>query len=275
MVRRALLVVVALAALLAPATASATLCGAKDPKTGETAIGRLTLDESSRTDLAYRRSEEPRALLLVFDVEGCSLDRHRTIPSPQVSVTASNGPNQDLPREAVGEPQATFIDPHQLEYRFDVDTDALPPGSYNGAIEIRAEYLQTSRTPVSASRSEPNWRIPAKYGMFGGAAGIIWYMLVTLASSAVPTGTTKARTFGHLALVFVVGVIFGGVAGYGFWHNQDVWTTDDNAWPTIVAGFTGATTSAVAALATQLIKHHSDDAKAKTAAAGTEPEAAS
>jgi hypothetical protein len=261
MARRALVILAAVAALLAPATASATLCGEKDPKSGQTAIGRLTLDESSRTDLVYRRSDEPRALLLVFDVDGCSLDRHRTIPSPLVTVAASNGPDRDLPAAAVGPPR-TAIDAHQIEYRFDVDTDALSPGSYNGAIEIRADYLQTARTPVSASRSEPDWRVPAAYGMVGGLAGIIWYMVVTFASSAVPTGSTRRATLVHVTVVGLVGVVFGGVAGYGFWHNQDVWTTDDNAWPTIVAGFTGATTGAVAALATQLIKHHSDAAKA-------------
>jgi hypothetical protein len=263
MARRALLAVATVAALLAPATASATRCGEKDPKTGQPVIGRLTLDASSRTDLAYRRSEEPRALLLVFDVEGCTLDRYQTIPSPQILITASNGPDQDLPIEAIRGPR-TSIDTHQIEYRFDIDTDALAPGSYNGAIELRAEYLQTARTPVTISRSEPNWHVPAVYGMLGGLAGIIWYMLVTFASSAVATGSTPWRMTGHVLVVGCVGVIFGAIAGYGFWHNQDVWTTDDNAWPTIVAGFTGATTGAVAALATQLIKHHSDEA-AKTA----------
>lgn len=262
MARSALLVLAVLATLVAPPTASALRCGQADPKTGQGAIGELTLDASSRTDLVYKRSEGPRALLLVFDVKGCTLSRYRTMPSPQIIVTASNGPGDDLPPEAVRLAR-TAIDTHQIEYRFDLDTGALPPGSYNGAIEIRADYLQTARTPVSASRSEPDWHVPVLYGMLGGAAGIIWYMLVALSSSAVPTGTTGRTTAAHVVLVGLVGVVFGGVAGYGFWHNQDVWTTDDNAWPTIVAGFTGATTGAVAALATQLIKFHSDAAKAK------------
>jgi hypothetical protein len=237
------------ATLLVPTSASAVLCGTKDPKTRHTAIGRLALSPASRTDLIYKRSTKPRAILLVFDVTGCSLDRYRSTPPPRIAVTASNGPNQDLPEESMQKSSMSFIDPQQVEYRFDVATSKLPPGSYNGAIEIRADYLSTTRTPVGVSRSEPRFLIPVGFGVLGGFAGIVWYLTISAFSSALPTDSRKARW-----VVGVVGVVAGGVAGLGFWNNQDVWTIADNAWATVIAGFTGATTGAVAALATHLVK---------------------
>lgn len=228
-------------ALLLPATASAVLCGAEDPATGRPAIGRLTLNGASRTDLVYRRGTAPRAIVLVFDVKGCTLSR-TTKPAPQVSMTASTGPGLDLPNAALRKPATAFVDRQQLEYRYDVVTSKLPPGSYNGTIEVRADYLNTVRTPVSVSRSEPLFLIPIAFGALGGLGGIAWYLI---ASATAVSETTRKRQ----AVVLVVGIAAGGITGLGFWTNQDVWTIGDNAWATVIAGFTGATTGAVTALA--------------------------
>jgi hypothetical protein len=258
--RLAVLVVLALAAAL-PGAASAAVCGTKDAKTGKPAVGQLSLNEASRTDLVYRRSVSPKAIMLVFDVKGCTISRDQR-PVPGLLVTPTNGPGADLPDDALMPVTSGYRGGTELEYRFDVDTDKLDPGSYNGAIELRSSYLRTTRTPVSVSRSEHRWLVPVGFGALGGLAGISWFLIVSAASSALPSGTRWAW------LVGAAGLVFGGIAGYGFWTNQDVWTMSDNAWATIVAGFTGATTGALAALTTQLVKQHSDAADAVAAAAG-------
>jgi hypothetical protein len=81
-------------------------------------------------------------------------------------------------------------------------------------------------------------------------------------SSALPTCRHR-----RLGILLALGAVFGGIAGYLFWTNQDVWTRGENGWATMVAGFTGATTGALAALATHLLKEHSTEAAALKAAA--------
>jgi hypothetical protein len=54
-----------------------------------------------------------------------------------------------------------------------------------------------------------------------------------------------------LAGVLTIGA--GLVAGFGYWHNQDVWTLGDNGWETLIAGFTASTAGALAGVTTALI----------------------
>jgi hypothetical protein len=241
-----------------PAPASATVCGKVDKKTKKPVFGQLNLNEASRTDLVYKRSTASKAILLVFDIKNCTLIRGQR-PAPGLAVTPTNGPGADLPREALLPVQVAYRGGSEVEYRFAVDTDRLSPGSYNGAIELRSRYLRTSRTPVSVSRSENRLPIPVAFGVVGGVVGITWFLILSVASSSLPDGRWWAL------LVVLAGVAFGGIAGYGSWTNQDVWTVSDNAWATIAAGFSGATTGALAALTTQLIKHHSDVAATRGA----------
>jgi hypothetical protein len=241
---------------LAPATHAAT-CGKRDPKTHQIALGQLTLNPASRTDVAYKRDKDPRSILLVFDVKGCTLDGTHQ-PAPEVVITPTTSPGKDLPEDALTPPSGQRRGESEVEYRFAIDSGKLDPGSYFGAVELTASDIRTTRTPISISRSENRLRVPAIFGALGGLAGMAWFLIVSYASSSLPTG----QKGWWAVLLLVLGALFGGIAGYLFWTNQDVWTRGDNGWATIVAGFTGATTGALAALTTQLVKYHSADAAA-------------
>jgi hypothetical protein len=242
-----------LIALCAVPSAHAATCGVKDARTGTIPVGQLTLNSASRTDVVYQRSTKPRSILLVFDVKGCTLEPGHQ-PDPDVAVTPTNSPGEDLPADALAGPAVALRGGREVEYAFPIDLGHLTPGSYFGAIEMRSAYLKTARTPVSVSRSESKWWIPVLYGAAGGLAGIMWFVIVSLASSALPD-----RSW-WIGLIIGLGVVFGAIGGYLSWRNQEVWTAADNAWATIGAGFTGATTGALAALTAQLVKKHSDDA---------------
>jgi hypothetical protein len=254
----ALVVVLAGLCGLAGPAAAATVCGQRDPETKRPAIGQLTLNEASRTDLVYKRSTAPREIMLVFDVKGCTLTPYQR-PDPGLAVTPSNGPGEDLPADALLPADVSYRGGSEVEYRFTVDTKHLAPGSYNAAVELRSRYLRTTRTPVSISRSENRLPVPVLFGALGGLAGITWFLVVSFVSSSLPSGWWWALVVG------LAGLAFGAAAGYGSWVNQEVWTMSDNAWATIVAGFSGSTTGALAAMTTQLIKQHSDAASAAEA----------
>jgi hypothetical protein len=247
--------------LCAVPSAGAATCGLRDEKTGTIPVGQLTLNSASRTDVVYKRSTKPRSILLVFDVKGCTLEAGHQ-PDPDVAVTPTNSPGEDLPEDALTQPTVALRGGREVEYEFPIDPRHLTPGSYFGAIEMRSAYLKTARTPVSVSRSESKWWIPVLYGAAGGFAGIMWFVIVSLASSALPD-----KSWWTL-LIIGLGVVFGGIGGYLSWRNQDVWTAADNAWATIGAGFTGATTGALAALSAELLKKHADEAKDAVARTG-------
>jgi hypothetical protein len=59
-------------------------------------------------------------------------------------------------------------------------------------------------------------------------------------------------------VISILAIGAGLVAGYAYWHNQDVWTVGENGWATLVAGFTASTTGALAGVTAALFSLNTD-----------------
>jgi hypothetical protein len=245
--------------VLGPGSAEAqatTRCGSTDPKTKTAVLGTLTLSDASTTSVAYKRSTARQTLLLMFAVEGCTLDPQQR-PVPRVEIVPSNGPGGEIPEQALA-PIRWRRNGDELTLRLEIDTDELGPGSYDGAVQLTSGYLHPSRTPVAISRSDDRWWLPVGIGAAGGLVGILWALLVAEASDRIHAFGDERKWL--LALIGA-GLGFGAAAGLGVWQDQDVWVLGDNGRATLLAGIAGSTTGALATLTGLLIKAPPESAK--------------
>lgn len=230
-----------LGAMFAPQAATAATCG--EPESDATGAGAakatLTLQEDSTADVSYKRSTDPKTLLLIFRVTGCELAKTQKDPDFEV-----------VPRKDFDELPAGVItllrarqDGTELSMRFSVDANKFKPGSYGSLIELRAPYLTLSRTPVSVSRSEDNWLVPFCIGALSGFVAILWFGLLKFFARE-----KLLIKWPWLIVVVIAGAIFGGLAVASSWWDQDVWSVDANLKAAIAAGVAGATTGAMLGL---------------------------
>jgi hypothetical protein len=236
-VRRCAYIIVSAALIAAPSASAASECGSPDPKTQTTARGTLTLDPDSVTAKAFKADTEPQTLLLRFKVTGCDLPADP--PPAETELLAKKGA-KDIPDGAITLVHAV-ADGSEYSLRLTADPSRFDPGAYGGIYELRAPYMVTTRTPIELSRSEDNALVPLGIGVAGGLAGLVWFLLLSLAKGA----KTKITRW-HYVIVFGAAAVAGALAVYGAYQSQDVWSFSANWASALGAAFTGATTGTMA-----------------------------
>lgn len=228
-----------------PASASAATCGKKDPRSGKTVRGVLALDEGqSDTDKAFKQDTGHKTLPLIFKVNGCDLANNA--PRPRLEVNPRKGSNE-LPRDGEAVSIKRVVpDGSTLEVFLDIDSGKFDPGSYGASVVLRAPYINSSRTPITVSRSEDTELIPAGIGALAALIGLLVYSLLQIVNQATLT-VANAKRF-VIGVIVVVGVVAGAFIGYLDYHDQVVWTFKDNWVATATAGFGGATGGVMAGL---------------------------
>jgi hypothetical protein len=239
------LVLAAGAALVGAPAAYSAPCGEKDPNgkppSTQPVRAMLALDEkSSRTIVAFKRAKGHQGINLVFTASGCELP---TNPAKPRLVMLTKSGSKDLPDSALS---VKSVEADGAEYilKVDVDANAFGPGTYDGQLAARAQYLApTNRTPVSVSRSDNRWWLPILIGALAGLAGLVWFGLLKAASQT-------ALTVGRGMLIFVVAacMVAGAISVFVSYWDQEVWSFSENFIGALTAGFTGATTGAMAGL---------------------------
>jgi len=221
-------------AISLPGSAAAAICGTKDAGTDTTLRGVLALDETDAvTDVAFKRQTGHKPLPLVFKVNGCELADDAA--APRLAVKRRKGIDA-LPAKAISI-ESVEPDGSTLDVNLDVDLGKFGPGSYGASIVLRAPYMNSSRTPISVSRSESSSFIPAGVGALGALAGLFVFTLLQIIRSSVQTVTKPVI----LILVGLVAIAAGALLGYVSYQDQDVWKFSDNWVATATAGFGGAT----------------------------------
>ena len=245
--RAVLAVGVPLAALLVTAPAAGAVeCGKADPKTKLPARATLTLDDKSAvTNLVFKRHRNVKQLSLVYNVTGCDLTGNEV---PPAILVLPRGGGDQLPDGVV-----TFkrqdTDGSAYFLSLAVDAHKFDPGSYDGLIVVRARYLAPNRTPIAVSRSENSVFIPILIGGLAGLAGIAWFAAAKFLAREKLDIATK-----WVGLAVALAILAGIWAALKIYTDQDVWTFDDNWRTTAIAGFTGASTGAMAAVLAALWK---------------------
>jgi hypothetical protein len=223
-------------------SASAAPCGQPDrqnaPQDAQPARATLTLDEkSSKTHLWFKRETGHREISLVFRAAGCDLPTR--LPRPRLVVLPEQG-SWELPNGVLTVKSAEVFAAEFL-LKIDVDASKFKPGTYDGKLVVRSPYLDSNRTPISVSRSESRIWVPMLVGAITGLAGMIWFALLKGASQAQLTVKPQ-----WLFVLSGVCMVAGMVAVFISYWDQNVWTLDENLIASAVAGFTGATTGAMA-----------------------------
>ena len=230
--------------LLSAPPAPASPCRQPDrqntPQNPEAERATLALDErSSKTNLWFKRETGHREISLVFKAAGCELPT--PFPKPSLWVLPEQG-SWELPAGVLTVKSAEVLGT-EFFLKIDVHASKFKPGTYDGKLVIRSPYLSSSRTPISVSRSESRIWIPILIGAITGLAGLIWFALLRGASQAQLTVEPR-----WLLILSGVCMVAGMVAVFISYWDQNVWTLDENLVASAVAGFTGATTGAMAGL---------------------------
>jgi hypothetical protein len=223
--------------------------------------------EDLNADARPQASALPRRLARTGDVRqatseasGCTLPTQATIAPEQVSLLpATTG--DDLP----GKPGvAVTVDesgPTDVAASVNLKLDDIDPGTHGGIVRIHLpRYLHDSFTPISESRTDV-WYWPVLLGLLGAVAGALWAVALHFADTVALRFSVK-----QALLLGVLTIGAGLVAGYGYWHNQEVWTLGENGWATLIAGFTASTTGALAGVTTALISPKKEGEQGKNVA---------
>jgi hypothetical protein len=223
-------------------------CGSTD-KDGNTVLGTLALnDSSSSTTRSYGSDTGHHRLALLFDVSGCALPANATIGNDDVTLLPAKT-GDDLPDGSAVKVSVPKPDPTALVAVVALNLADIDPGTRGGIVRIHLPgILHDSYTPISESRTSAVWW-SLGLGFAGALAGLLWAVGLHVAE------TIPAIRFSRLQWVFVGALTVGAglVAGFAYWDNQDVWTLGDNGWATLAAGFTAATTGALAGVTTALL----------------------
>lgn len=250
---RRLLASAVLSCLLAACAVSASAGAAKIPVCGEPdadgniVLGSLALNDNSSTVKTYGTDKGERHLALLYSVEGCTLPAQATIAPEQVSIlppkTGDDLPGKPTVDVTVEKPDTTAVAADVV-----LKLDDIDPGTHGGIVRIHLpQLLHDSFTPISESRTD-SWIWPLLLGLVGSMAGLVWAFALHIAD----TINIKFSLIQSLVLVALT-VGAGLAAGYGYWHNQEVWTLGDNGWATIVSGFTASTTGALVGVTAALV----------------------
>lgn len=238
------------------AAQDATVCGKKDDK-GQVVRGTLSLDgDQSTVNVAYKRSASARTYLLIFKVDGCQMPvilncpefrddsgqpvkkGDKPAPCPATAMLPKGG-GDEIPHGVV-KTRRVQTDPGELSLRMSVAHGDFDPGSYAGAIEVRAPYVATTRTPVTLSRSDSSLFWPMFIGVGAGAVALLWYWI----QRAVANVRVRVSRW-WVVVALLAGALAGALSAYTAWRNQDVWSLGENGAATAIAAFTGATTGAL------------------------------
>ena len=223
--------------LLSATPASAAPCGQPNRQNAPPARATLTLDEkSSKTHLLFKRETGHREISLVFIAAGCDLPR--ALRHPRLVVLPEQG-SWELPLGVLTVKSAEVFGAEFL-LKVDVNASKFKPGTYDGKLVIRSQYLNSNRIPISVSRSESRIWVPMLIGAITGLAGLIWFALLKGASQAQLTVEPR-----WLLVLSAVCIVAGMLAVFISYWDQNVWTLDENLIASAVAGFTGATTGAM------------------------------
>ncbi len=136
-----------------------------------------------------------------------------------------------------------------------MNTEDFDPGAYSGIILLDAPYLAANRTPIAVSRSEDNELVPAGLGALGGFVGVFWFLALKLVAR-----NKLAISWWWLLLVVPLAVGAGVVAVLNAYWDQDVWTSGENGWAALKAGFAGASTGSAVGLLTSIFQSPTADA---------------
>lgn len=237
--------------------AGVPVCGTRDTD-GTPILGSLGLNDNSSTIRSYGTGTGDRQMSVLFDVTGCTLPSQATLAAGQVSILPGKT-GDDLPSDSRVAISVEKADPTSLAATVTLKLDEIGPGTHDGVLRVHMpRYLHDSFTPISESRTS-GWGWPLALGLLGSAAGLVWAFGLHFAEN-VQVNFTRRQT----ALLLLLAVGAGAAAGFGYWHNQDVWTLGENGWPTLISGFTASTAGALAGVTTALIS----PAKAGGAPAG-------
>lgn len=226
-----------------PASVTAATCGEKDPMSGQITRGVLALDWAQAViGSVFKRDTGHKTLSLIFKVKGCELAQ--TVSPPVLEINPRKG-IKELPQDGDAVSIRRVVpDGSMLDVKLDVDSAKFKPGSYGALVVLRAPYINSSRTPVSMSRSDIRWWLPAGVSALAALAGLFVFTLLQIVRKA-KLAVSKPVV---LVLVGVVAVGAGALLGYINYANQDVWTAGENLVATATAGFGGATGGLMAAL---------------------------
>jgi hypothetical protein len=244
-----LLLCVVLASFI-PAVAEAAkvpVCGTKDSD-GNAVLGSLSLNDNSSATRTYGSGKGERDLALLYSVEGCTLPSGTTIAPDQISILPPKT-GDDLPGEPTVAVTVEKPDPTAVTANVALKLDDIDPGTHEGVVRIHMpQLLHDSFTPIAASRTDW-WVWPVLLGLAGSLAGLVWAVGLHFAETQV--NITFSATQWVVLVLLTTGA--GIAAGYAYWDNQDVWTTGDNGWATLVAGFTASTTGALIGVTAALV----------------------
>lgn len=230
------LTMVVAASIAFPASSAGATCGQKDATTGQSVRGVLALDETQAdTEATFKRDTGHKTLDLVFKVNGCKLAQGLVTPTLDVNPLKGKG---ELPDGgAAVSIKRVESEPSTFDVLLDVDSGKFKPGSYGATVVLRAPYVDSSRTPVTLSRSDNRWLIPAGLGALAALAALL---VVTLLHYFKGPPLAEHKALGLVA-VAVIGIGAGALLGFVSYQNQDIWTFKDNWLATATAGFGGAT----------------------------------
>jgi hypothetical protein len=250
------------AAWIAPAGAGAAKvsdCGTTDAE-GNRVLGSLALNDNSSTTKTYGTGTGDRHLALLYSVTGCTLPAQATIAPEQVSLLPAKT-GDDLPDKPAVAVTVDESGPTDVAASVNLKLDDIDPGTHGAIVRIHLpQYLHDSFTPISESRTDV-WFWPVLLGLLGAMAGALWAVALHFADTVALTFSVK-----QALLLGVLTIGAGLVAGYGYWHNQEVWTLGENGWATLIAGFTASTTGALAGVTTALISPKKEGEQGKNVA---------
>jgi hypothetical protein len=238
------------------ASAAKTLVCGRTDSDGNTVLGSLALDDNSSTSKTYGTAKGDRQLALLYSVTGCTLPSEGAITPDQVSILPAKA-GDDLPGAPTVAVSVANADPTAVTANVAMKLDDIEPGTHSGVVRIHVpRYLHDSFTPISESRTDRLlW--PLLLGLAGAVAGVLWAVAIHFEKKI-----EMAFTLRQGIVIGVLAIGAGLVAGYAYWDNQDVWTLGDNAWATLVAGFTASTTGALAGVTAALFSQKKDAADA-------------
>jgi hypothetical protein len=247
-----------LAAWIAPSGAGAAktpVCGSTDSD-GNTVLGSLALDDNSSTTKTYGTAKGDRQLALLYSVTGCTLPSEAAITPDQVSILPAKA-GDDLPGAPTVAVSGAKADRTAVWANVGLKLDDIDPGTHSGVVRIHApRFLHDSYTPISESRTD--WLLwPLLLGLAGALAGVLWAVAIHVEKKIEMQFTIRQGV-----VIGVLAIGAGLAAGYAYWDNQDVWTLGDNAWATLVAGFTASTTGALAGVTAALFSQKTEAAHA-------------
>ncbi len=200
------------------------------------------------TSASFGRATGTRRLSLEFRVRGCELDPELSEP-PEIDVLPTRDAASRQLEKTILKRENSSADGSSFRQVFQVDADRFDPGSYSGVLLLEAPYLAGNRTPVTISRSEDEELIPAGIGALGGLVGLVWFLALKFAAR-----DKLAISWMWLLLVIPLAIGAGAYAVLNVYWDQEVWSSDENGWSALKAGFVGASTGSSFGLLASIFK---------------------